>query len=237
MSWRQKSRRALADFELLLEGKLMIFLIGDFLVLLWGILAAFTRGGKLEEIYRVGVVTPMLLLLPISLSALIALERRAGSLDLALAAPSPPAFFLRRLWAPLGLMLGQGLFLLLLAFGEKSSLADLVAGRFPGWPDLVRALCSMILVAFTIAAALLFWATRLRKGGTVFLAGVATLLPLFPFLYTSPRLAPPPLFARNVFEAYQGELAWLWQMVVLTVATLLLFFAALDRLRRPELMS
>ncbi len=156
-----------ADLELLLEGKLLFFLVADFLMVAWGLVLALVSSGKLPKIYQMAVILPMLILLVSSLSAVIALERRAGSLDLALAAPDPTAFFLRRAIAPLALVLVQGWVVLLLAYAERHPLADLLAGRLAGWEVMARAFFGSIVVALLIAAITLFWATRLRAGGAV----------------------------------------------------------------------
>lgn len=230
-------RRAVADLELLLEGKLLFFLVADFLLVAYGLVLALVSSGKLPKIYQMAVILPMLILLVASLSAVIALERRAGSLDLALAAPDPTAFFLRRAIAPLLLVLVQGWGVLLLAYAERHPLADLLAGRLAGWEVMARAFFGSLLAAFLIAAVTLFWATRLRSGGAVAGATAGTLLFFLPFLMTSPELPPPQLFPKNVYEANAHLADWLWPMAVMTMATLLFFGAALDRLRRPELLS
>jgi hypothetical protein len=230
-------RRAVDDFELLLEGKLAIFLVGDFLAIVWGIYTALGSGGKIHQFYAPGVVLPLLLVVSSSLSSLVALERRAGSLDLALAAPSPALFFLRRLWPPVALGLLQGWLLLLLSFLESNSPANLLAGRATGWEVLLRAAFSSALVACLAASISLFWATRLRTGGAVLTAVLATLFPHLPFVFTSPLLPPAQLFAKNFWEANSHIFYWLWQMVVLAAAALLFFLAGLDRLRRPESLT
>ena len=227
MSATRTLRRAVDDFELLLEGKLAIFLIGDFLAIVWGVFAALSSGGRMEQIYVPGVVLPLLLVLAASLSSLVALERRAGSLDLALAAPSPALFFLRRLWPPVVLAVLQGWLVLLLSYFEGGS---------EHWEMLLRAAFQAVLVACLAAAIGLFWATRLRTGGAVFIAVLATLLPLFPFVVNSPKL-PPQQFATSFWTANQHLFYWLWPVVVLAAATLLFFLAGLDRLRRPESLT
>jgi hypothetical protein len=237
MSLKRTLRRAVDDLELLLEGKLALFLVGDFLAIVWGVFEALSSGGRIHQFYAPGVVLPLLLLLASSLSALVALERRAGSLDLALAAPSPALFFLRRMWPPVALGVLQGWLLLLLAFAEGNPRGVLLEGGGLGWEMLLRAAFSTLLVALLAAAVNLFWATRLRTGGAVFTAVMVTLLPLSPFVFTSPMLPPAQQFAKSYWAANQHVFAWLWPMLVLAAAALLFFLAGLDRLRRPESLT
>ncbi len=230
-------RRTVADLELLLEGKMLFFAVADFLMVAWGLTVALLGSGKLRDFYATAVIVPTLVLLLMALPAVIALERRAGSLDLALAAPDPTAFFLRRAVAPLFLVLVQGAALLLLAAAEQTPLAELMAGRLTAWPVVARALAGNLLVALLVTAVTLFWATRLRASGAVLAATAGTLLPFVSFLFTSPVLPPPQLFPQDVFEANAHLVAWIWPMVVMGAAALLFFTAAVGRLRRPELLS
>lgn len=235
--WLRTLRRGVDDLELLLEGRLLLFLIGNFLALVWGIFGALLGGGKIDKVYLLGVLVPTLPMLCSALSSLIALERRAGSLDLALAAPSPSRFFLRRLWPPLVLAYLQGAFILLLAFFETHRLDEILAGNLRQQGNLLRALFSLALAIATVAAVNLFWATRLRTGGAVFVANLLSLLFLSPFLLHPPILVPRLVHPADVFELYRSELIWLWPQVVLTITALLFFFAGLARLRRPETLS
>ena len=237
MKLPRRLRRLVDELELLLEGRLVLFLVGDFLALTWGFLMALFSGGKFADIYSACVILPMVLLLVPALSALIALERRAGSLDLALAAPSPPLLFLGRAAAPWALALLQGWAVLLIAFLERHPWREIVAGQAGGWGELLRALFSSALVASVVAAVALFWATRLRSGGAVLTVTASCLLPFAPFLLVSPKLPDPALFPKSIFETYAHLADWSWSMLVLMVTALLFFLAGLDRLRRPELLS
>lgn len=235
--WLRVLRRGVDDLELLLEGRLLLFLIGDFLAMVWGIFSALLAGGKIDKVYALGVLLPTLPMLCSALSSVIALERRAGSLDLALAAPSPTRFFLRRLWPPLVLAWLQGNLVLLLAFFEAHRLDEIFAGQLRQTGNLLRASISWVLVLLTVAAINLFWATRLRTGGGVFVANLLSLLALSPFLFHPPILGPKRLHPADLFDVYHAELVWLWPQVVLILTALLFSSAGLARLRRPEVLS
>ena len=232
--WLRVLRRGVDDLELLLEGRLLLFLIGDFLAMVWGIFSALLAGGKIDKVYALGVLLPTLPMLCSALSSVIALERRAGSLDLALAAPSPTRFFLRRLWPPLVLAWLQGNLVLLLAFFEAHRLDEIFAGHLRQTGSLLRA---SVLVLLTVAAINLFWATRLRSGGGVFVANLLSLLALSPFLFHPPILGPKRQHPADLFDVYHAELVWLWPQVVLILTALLFASAGLARLRRPEVLS
>lgn len=235
--WLRVLRRGVDDLELLLEGRLLLFLIGDFLALVWGIFSALLAGGKIDKVYALAVLLPTLPMLGSALSSVIALERRAGSLDLALAAPSPARFFLRRMWPPLVLAWLQGNLVLLVAFFEAHRLEEILALQLRFSGTLLRASISWVLVLLTVGAINLFWATRLRSGGGVFVANLLSFLALSPFFFHPPMLGPKRQHPVDFFDVYNAELVWLWPQVVLLLTALLFFFAGLARLRRPEVLS
>ena len=93
-------KRAGYGFHLLLERRVWLYLAGDAYFLFAGLLTAIDSMGSeelLNQIYPRIVVAPMLVLGLPAMSGVVALERRAGSLDLALAVPSTESYFRRRI--------------------------------------------------------------------------------------------------------------------------------------------
>ncbi len=165
-------------FQLLLDRRLWLYLIGDALFLFIGLLEAIEVMGGADwpdQLYPRTVVMPMLVLGLPAMSGVLALERRAGSLDLALAVPSTERYFLRRMAPVWAVMTVQGWIVL-----------ALIAG---GW-DLLRALYQCTVTSTLLAALVLFWAVRLKTSGAVLAASAVTVGLLTPWIFYSP--SPPP---------------------------------------------
>lgn len=217
-------RRAGYAFQLLLDRRLWYYVAGDAFFLFVGLLEAIDAmggGDWLDRLYPRIVVMPMLVLGLPAMSSVVALERRAGSLDLALAVPSTERYFLRRIAPICVFFMVQGSIVLFLA-------AD-------GW-ELVRALYQSTVLAVFLGAITLFWAVRLKTSGAVFVASVATVALLSSWIFFSPvtRLAvgaPPELLGVPL-----PTLGWFWKAAVETLAALIFFLYARQRLRRPESM-
>ena len=210
--------------RLLLDRRLWLYLAGDAFFLFAGLLEAIDSmggGDWLDRIYPRIVVMPMLVLGLPATAGVAALERRAGSLDLALAVPSTERYFLRRV-APIWLfMTFQGSIIMALA-------AD-------GW-DLARGVYQCAATAAVLAAAVMFWAVRLKTSGAVLVATLATVGLLSPWIFYSPAavsaLGVPPEFLGISLEV----LSWCWKAAVESFAAAILFLYARERLRRPEVM-
>lgn len=217
-------KRAGYAFQLMLDRRLWLYLAGDAFFLVAGLFEAIDSMGSgelLDQLYPRIVVAPMLVLGLPATSGVLALERRAGSLDLALAVPSTERYFLHRI-APICLfMTVQGWIVLALA-------AD-------GW-DLLRALYQCTATAVLLAALSLFWAVRLKTSGAVLVASAVSVGLLSPWIFYSPATpfvegAPLELLGFRL-----DVLGWAWKAAVETLAAVILFLYARTRLRRPESM-
>ncbi len=211
-------------FQLLLERRLWFYLIGDAFFLFIGLLEAIEVMGDadwLDQLYPRTVVMPMLVLGLPAMSGVLALERRAGSLDLALAVPSTERYFLGRIAPICVFMTVQGWIVL-----------ALIAS---GW-DLLRALYQCTVTAALLGALTLFWAVRLKTSGAVLVASVVTVGLLNSWIFYSPAAAfvegAPLEFLGIRLEMF----AWGWKAAVQTLAAVILFLYARERLRRPESM-
>ena len=217
-------KQAYYAFQLLLDRRLWLYLLGDAFFLFVGLLEAIDSmggGDWLNRIYPRIVVMPMLVLGLPAMSGVLALERRAGSLDLALAVPSTERYFLRRI-APICLfMTVQGWIVLLLATD--------------GW-ELLRALYQSTATVALLGALTLFWAVRLKTSGAVLVASVVTVGLLSPWIFYSPSTP----FVEGTPQEFLGirldMLAWSWKAAVQTFAAVIFFLYARTRLKRPESM-
>lgn len=227
---RLRDRLAWAGSSLRLQlgRQLLLVVVADAVLVGAGVLQALLEPGETAPGLYVGaVLVPLLALGVPALADLVALERRAGCLDLALMAPSGELYFLRRAGLVAGLLAAQGS--LVMGF------AWLLAGR--AFPWLTVELQLLAVTAF-VAAATLFWAVRLGSAGGVWLASLATVAVAARWVFWNPvltavpggprlgKLLPPP------WEVWE----WATRAVPLAVAAVLLLLYARRRLRRPELM-
>jgi hypothetical protein len=221
-AWLVRARLSLA---LLVARRAGLFIAADLLVLFLATVSVLMgdTGGEHRELFNGLVLVPFLLLGVPVLADSIALERRAGSLDLALTTPSP-FYFERRVATFCVLMLAQAWLIMTLDW--------LASGLdFPILSVLVHA---TVAVAF-LGATVLFWAVRVRGVGGVALASLATAALLGKRLFASPIVkdAPGRFFQSFAFEETQE---WLIHMAVLVLVSVILFLYARRRLVRPELL-
>ncbi len=218
------SKRAGYAFQLLLDRRLWMYLAGDAYFIFVGLLVAIDSMGSgelLDQLYPRIVVAPMLVLGLPAMSGVLALERRAGSLDLALAVPSTERYFLRRI-APVSLfMIVQGWIVLLFAAR--------------GW-DLLRALYQSTVTAALLGALTLFWAVRLKTSGAVLVASAVSVGLLVPWIFYSPSTPFVEGAPLELLGIRLDVLGWAWKAAVETLAAAILFLYARTRLRRPESM-
>lgn len=222
-------RRVVLDLRLLLGGKLVLFAVLDALLVLSAFFEVMAEGGGINLVYVRVVVIPALVLGVPALSSVLALERRAGSLDLALAVPSTVGFFLRRTSSVIAVLGAQSLVLLLLAYVERAeSLASALTTDFG---TLARALAQTSAVLLLLPAVVLFWSVRARSAGAVMVGSAATLLALMPWVSRPP--VPEPSIDK-LLGLPVWILSWGLDFSILVAAVLVFGLYARERLRRPE---
>ena len=210
--------------DLLLGKRLALFAVADVVVIGWTLLAMMLDAGdEPDAIYRQVVLVPLLILGLPALAGLVEVERRAGCLDLALSAPQVERYFLRRAGAVSALMAVQGWTLILITWLRE--------GR---WFPIVSCLTQVTVVSVFLGALALFWAVRLKTAGGVWLASIATAIALQKWFFHNP--VPHRHFGvhQSLLPREEALLDWIVSMAVLGSATVLLYFYARRRLRRPE---
>lgn len=220
---RALGRDALLRLELQLGSRLVLFAALDAILLLMGIFEALLSDAEPRDFYfRAVLLTPLLIGLP-ALADLVALERTAGSLDLALATPEPERYFVRRAASVCALLAAQSaLTLLALWLSEGFS--------FPLVPPLVSAVTAVAL----LGAAALFWAVRVETSGAVWFATLATLLALGRWYFANPIPGRDAAPGNPFFAPLPATLSWLGDQAVLLAAASLLYVYARRRLANPE---
>ena len=223
-SLHTRARRAGYAVQLLLERRVWMYLIGDAFFLFFGFLGAIdssTGHDLIEKIYGRVVLMPALVLGLPAMAGVVALERRAGSLDLALAAPSTERYFLRRIW-PISLFLAtQGTVAMVLA-------AD-------GWV-MARGVCQSVTWIALLTALTLFWASRLKTSGAVVVASLVTVAVFWPWIFFSPLADSVFGTAPKFLGMPLPVISWGWKTLIATLAALIFYLYARQRLRRPEVM-
>lgn len=211
-------RRLVLSLGLLLGRRVALFVAADLLLVLFIGVTVLVGSG---DPWQLAVATYLLIGVPV-LSDVVDLERRAGSLDLALSSPGADLYFERRLLSFLALMTAQAWLVLVLGF--------LFVTRFP----LPPALLQTALEALFIGAAALFVAVRFKSAGSVAFGTYAAVLLFAPWFFRSPvfvgvggALWIPTVYLDENFD-------FVTRNAVLASATVLLYLYSRRRLSRPE---
>lgn len=211
-------RRLALSVSLLLGRRTVLFVCAD-LLLLFFLGVPILLGG--DDLWALVVATYLLIGVPVLADA-VDLERRAGSLDLALSSPGADLYFERRILAFLTLLTAQAWLILLVGF--------LFVNAHPLPPALLQA----ALAALFLGAASLFFAVRMKSAGSVMFGTYVAVLAFSPWFFESPVVkgAGRRLWIPLVLVA--ENLDFVKRNAVLGSATLLLFLYARRRLSRPE---
>jgi hypothetical protein len=209
---RTEVERLRLSVALLVERRAGLYLVADGFVL-FGILVGVLAGEDPAQFY-LAVLAPCILLGVPILGDAVALERRAGSLDLALSSPGAGFYFEWRVGLFCGVMAVQCGFLL--------AVIRVGVAPFAVAPALVQSCLSCAL----IGAAALFWSTHLRGAGAIAFATYLTLAGLGPWLLGNP-IYTLPMRLDDVVD-------WFKANVVLALTAIVLYLYARRRLARPE---
>lgn len=208
------------SIQLLLDRRLGLFLVADAMLLFFALLTVLGEGGRAKELFIHGVVLPVIIVGLPALSSVLALERRAGSLDLALAVPSTEGYFLRRVIPVCAVLTLQGW--LFLGFNLEH----------PG--DLLRSMAQSLLVTTFLGIVVLFWAVRLPTAGAVLVASAVSLALASKWLFYDPSLDRSGGMGEQLFGLPVPLLSWWANTSVLVLAIMIIFAYTRLRLRRPE---
>lgn len=209
------------SLALLTERRLALFAIVDAFALLAGVNATFMSGeGSAKDFWLPSFLLPLLILGVPMMADAVALERRSGTLDLALTSPGARFYFERRVGVVTALMIAQGWLVLMLA----SALSQ----PFPiSGPAL-----QVITVSVFLTAVTLNWALRLKTAGAVIVATYATCIAFIPWLFANP-IHPPTEMPEGHMTI--GDLIdYAQHNLVLGIAAAIFYLYALHRLSRPE---
>jgi hypothetical protein len=211
--------RARASVALLVERRVGLFLAIDGLLLFFCISLAFGGDGRATIFWIPLFLVPCLLLGVPMLSECVAVERRSGTLDLALSSPGARFYFERRAGAVAVLMIVHGWCALVFA--------RLTTEPFPFTPAVIQ----VVVVSLFFASVALNWSLRLATPGAVIFATYATAAAFLPWLLANP-IHPPnavghPMTIDDVMTIIKTNL-------VLGGAAAVFYLYSLQRLMRPE---
>jgi hypothetical protein len=211
--------RARLSVALLMERRVGLFATLDGLFLFGGVMMAFTGNGYASAYYLALFLFPLLFLGVPMMADCVAVERRSGTLDLALSSPGADWYFERRMASAASLIVAQGWIAILVARTASEEFAW-------GW-----ALAQMVVVTAFLATAVLNWSVRLKTAGGVAFATYATIGGFAPWFFSNP-VRPPNEFGRPMDAG--DILTWSKNNLVLLGAAVIFYLYAMERLNRPE---
>lgn len=230
-------RQAIYAFDLLLDRLFWLFVVADAVVILNLLIAALVGSGSFESLYMSTAIWPLVLLGVPATAGAVALERRAGSLDLALAVPSTELYFVRRVAPVCGLLIVQGWLLILVTLAivyEGGVFGYLLSARGLA---LLPATLHTAEVGLLVGAVALFWASRIASRGGVMVASFATVFALTKWVFANPVVRDTGPRGDWWLGLLPGPvLVVVWNLTVIALATVLFYLYARARLRRPESM-
>jgi len=207
------------SIALLTERRIGLLLTVDGLFFFFGFLGAVEGTGSAKEFYLLLFLVPALVLGVPILSEAVVVERRSGTLDLALSSAGSDSYFQRRIGSFALLIVAQGWFGVLLA-----------RATIQGFP-LSGPLVQIVVVTLFLATAVLNWSLRLRTMGAVVIMTIASCLALAPWFFSNP-IHPYAEFARPMNA--EEIAAWFRTNLVLFGGAVVFYLYAVKRLMNPE---
>jgi hypothetical protein len=214
-------RRMGLSIALLTERRIGLLLTVDGLFFFFGFLGALEGTGSAKEFYPLLFLVPALVLGVPVLADAVVVERRSGTLDLALSSAGSAIYFQRRIGSFALLMVAQGW------LGIFMARATIQA--FPLAPPMIQ----IVVVTLFLAAAALNWSLRLRTMGAVVVMTIATCLAVAPWFFTNP-IHPYAEFGRSM--NLEEIAAFCRANLVMSGAAGVLYLYAVKRLMNPELI-
>lgn len=207
---------------LLAERHAILFCVLDGMFLLAGLTAGL-GGDDASSLYLPVYILPCFLIGIPMLADCVAIERRSGTLDLALTSPAARFYFERRVLAVVLLMVVQGWLAIFVT--------RILMEPFPLSGPLVQ----VVSVALFLGAVSLNWAVRLKTNGAVVFSTYIVAIAFAPWLFSNPIHPPTAHGGQGPMTA--GDLiAWTQNNLVLLSSAAVAYAYARQRLMRPELI-
>lgn len=213
--------RVRLSLRLLTERRAALFIGIDAFFLFAGFTIGLAGSGSVREFWFPMFLMPLLILGVPMLAETVAVERRSGTLDLALTSPGARFYFERRVAAVLVIAILQGWMAMAILRLTMRSEPFPLSGPF----------AQTISASLFAGAVVLNWAVRVRTAGAVIFATYATALAFSPWLFSNP--IHPPTTMNGSMTA--GDMvSWSQNNLVLLAAAVTFYLYARQRLAHPE---
>jgi len=211
------------SITLLTERRVALFVGLDLMFMFAGLLIGLQQDekGSARGLWLPFFLMPALVVGVPMLADAVAVERRSGTLDLALTSPGARFYFERRVLSVCALIVAQGWIAVVLL--------RLFMPRFP----LSGPLAQAVSVALFIGAVTLNWSVRLRTSGAVMFATYVTALVFSNWLFSIPIHPPESMDGPMTFI---DIVQWTQNNLVLLSSAAVFYAYARQRLMRPELI-
>ena len=207
--------------RLLTERRAALFIAVDALFLNAGLMTGLAGSGSATDFWLPMFLMPLLVVGVPMLADTVAVERRSGTLDLALTSPGARLYFERRVGAVVVVAVLQGWLCMI---------AVRLLMRSEPFP-LSGPLAQAISVALFTGAVTLNWAVRVRSAGAVMFATYATAGVFAPWFFSNPIHPPTTMNGPMTIGDIVG---WTQNNLVLLAAAGVFYLYARQRLARQE---
>lgn len=211
--------RIFRSLTLLTDRRVGVYILIDAAVLFSAVVSGFSGGGNAPSFY------PMLFFVPAFAIALpmmadcVAVERRAGTIDLVLTSPGSAHYFERHVLSVALPLIAQGWLTLAIPW--------LLVEHFP----LSGPAIQIVVVTLFLSAAVLNWAVRVRSAGGVVVLTCLTCLVFAPWFFSIPIRPLDPQHGPMVFADY---VEFVRRNLILAAGAAVLYAYARRRLARAE---
>jgi hypothetical protein len=211
--------RVRTSLALLTERRAGVFILIDATVLFTAVVAGFSGGGTASEFYPMLFFGPAFAIALPMMADCVAVERRAGTIDLVLTSPGSAHYFERHILSVALVLIAQGWLTLAIPW--------LLVERFP----LSGPAIQIVVVTLFLSAAVLNWAVRVRSAGGAVVLTCLTCIVFTPWFFSNPIR---PIDVQHGPMAFADYLEFIRRNLILAAAAAVLYAYARRRLARPE---
>ncbi len=211
--------RISTSFALLTEHRAGIYIFVDASILFAAVVTGFSGGGAAPSFYPVLFFLPAFAIALPMMADCVAVERRAGTIDLVLTSPGSAYYFERHVLSVALPLIAQGWLTLAIPW--------LLVERFP----LSGPAIQIVVVSVFLSAAALNWAVRVRSAGGALVLTCLTCVVFAPWFFSNPIR---PLDAQHGPMLFADYLDFIRRNLILAAAAAVLYAYARRRLANPE---
>ena len=211
--------RLSTSLALLTERRVGLYILIDAGIVFAAVVMGFSGSGTAPEFYPVLFFIPAFAIALPMMADCVAVERRAGTIDLVLTSPGSGYYFERHVLSVALPLIVQGWLTLAIPW--------LLVERFP----LSGPAIQIAIVTLFLSAAALNWAVHLRSAGGAVVLTCLTCVVFAPWFFSNPIR---PLDVEHGAMAFADYLDFARRNLILAAAAAVLYAYARRRLARPE---